>query len=233
MKPNLLIIPAGANALFQSWGDYSNCNFDLAIVNWSGANLANTENAAYVENIPGQKWKIVSAFRDKHDITQYEYVWVLDDDCLTTLEAIEATFNLCKEYNLDLAQPALTADSSRTHPPTFLIPGAKLHYTNTVEIMGPIFSRAAWPECSAHFGLMPAGVGYGLEGYWSDILQSTSSTTKFGGRVAVIDIYPVKHTKTVTSPHEYARMGIDPGDDGRYFQSLGFGWSFNTIEVVM
>ena len=151
---------------------------------------------------------------------------------MTHPETIEATFSLCKEYNLDLAQPALTPDSSRTHPSTFLIPGAKLHYTNTVEIMCPIFSQRAWPECSAHFGTMPVGIGYGMEGYWSDILESATSTTKFGGRVAVIDVYPVKHVKTVTGPAEYARMGIDPNDDGRYFQQLGFGWSFNTIEVV-
>ena len=26
---------------------------------------------------------------------------------------------------------------------------------------------------------------------------------------------------------------LSPNDDGRYFQQLGFGWSFNTVEVVM
>jgi hypothetical protein len=233
MKQNLLIIPAGPNALFQQWSDYSNLNFDTAIINWKGAPLVNTEGATYMENIPGQKWKIVAEFALRHDISQYERIWVLDDDCLTTPEGIAATFDLCKEYNLDLAQPALTPDSSRTHPSTFLIAGAKLHYTNTVEIMCPIFSQRAWPECSAHFGTMPAGIGYGMEGYWSDILESASSTTKFGGRVAVIDVYPVKHTKIVTGPAEYHAMGIDPNDDGRYFQQLGFGWSFNTIEVIM
>jgi len=232
MKQNLLIIPAGANALFQQWEDYSNFNFDLAVLNWSSAPLTNLEHATYVETTPGQKWKIVADFASKQDLSQYEYIWILDDDCLTHPATIDATFNLCKEYNLDLAQPALTPDGDRTHPSTFLIPGAKLHYTNTVEIMCPIFSQRTWPECSAHFGKMPAGVGYGMEGYWSDILESATSITKFGGRVAVIDIYPVKHTKTVTGPAEYARMGIDPNDDGRYFQQLGFGWSFNTIEVI-
>lgn len=232
MKDNLLIIPSGPTALFQYWEDYSNYNYDLGIINWSGANLSNTENASYVENISGQKWKIVAEFASRHDLSSYEYIWILDDDCLTHPATIAATFELCKEFNLDLAQPALTPDSSRTHPPTFLIPWAKLHITNTVEIMAPIFSQRAWPDCSEHFGKMPLGVGYGLEGYWSDILESASGTTKFGGRVAVIDVYPVKHTKIVTGPTDYARMGIDPGDDGRYFQSLGYGWSFNTIEVI-
>jgi hypothetical protein len=233
MKQNLLIIPSGPSSLFQEWKNYADHNFDLAIINWGSHQLTNLEQATYVEHIPGQKWKIVAEFANRHDLSNYEYIWILDDDCLTTPEGVAATFNLCKEYNLDLAQPALTPDSSRTHPPTFLITGAKLHYTNTVEIMAPMFSKRAWPECSEHFGKMPVGVGYGLEGYWSDILQSASGTTKFGGKVAVIDIYPIKHTRLVTGPTEYQKLGLDPGDDGRYFQSLGFGWSFNIIEVVM
>jgi hypothetical protein len=233
MKKNLLIIPAGAGALFQDWNDYFGFNFDVGIINWTGSQLRNTEHATYVENIPGQKWKIVAEFARRHDVSQYEYIWILDDDCLTTPEGVEATFNFCKEHNLDMAQPALTPDSFRTHPSTFLIPGAKMHITDTVEIMCPIFSKAAWPVCSEHFGKMPAGVGYGLEGYWAGVLDSKSGTTKFGGRVAVIDLYPVKHTKNVTGPAQYHAMGINPDDDGHYFANLGHGWTFNTIEVIM
>jgi hypothetical protein len=232
MKKNLLIIPASAGALFQEWSDYSGFNFDVGIINWTGAQLRNTEHATYVENIPGQKWKIVAEFVHRHNVSQYEYIWILDDDCLTTPEGVEATFNFCKEHNLDMAQPALTPDSFKTHPSTFLIPGAKMHITDTVEIMCPIFSQRAWPVCSEHFGKMPAGVGYGLEGYWVDVLESNSGTTKFGGRVAVIDLYPVKHTKTVTGPAQYHAMGINPDDDGRYFANLGYGWSFKTLEVI-
>jgi hypothetical protein len=232
MKKNLIIMPAGPTALFQDWEDYSKYNFDLAIVNWSDVELKNTEHAKYLENIKGQKWKITDAFAKKYDLSQYEYIWQLDDDCLTHPATIDATFDFCKEHNLDLAQPALTPDSYRVHPPTFLIPGAKMHITNTVEIMCPIFSQRAWPVCSEHFGKMPAGIGYGMEGYWSDVLRSDSGTTKFGGRVAVIDIYPIKHTRFVQGPEEWARKGIDPNDDGRYFANLGYGWSFKTIEVV-
>ena len=233
MKKNLLIIPAGPGALFQEWETYNVFDYDVAIINWTGANLRNTEQATYLEHIPGQKWKIVAEFCQRHDVTNYNYIWILDDDCLTTPEGIEATFNFCKENNLDMAQPALTPDSFKTHPSTFLIPGAKMHITDTVEIMCPIFSKAAWPVCSEHFGKMPAGVGYGLEGYWAGVLDSKSGVTKFGGNVAVIDLYPVKHTKQVTGPAQYHAMGINPDDDGHYFANLGHGWTFNTIEVIV
>jgi hypothetical protein len=234
MKQNLLIIPSSPLALFQTWGSYSHHNFDLAVLNWSGAALGNLQDAAYVENINGPKWKIVGEFAAKHDLSNYEYNWVMDDDCLTTFENVESTFNFCKENNLDLAQPALTADSHRTWPSTFHIEGAKMHITTTVEIMAPIFSRAAWPECSAHFSKMPLGVGYGLEGYWSKIVGSVGGNTKYGGKIAVIDLYPVVHTKMVTGPAQYQLMGIDPGIDGMYFHNMGFGnWEFNTVEVIM
>jgi hypothetical protein len=234
MKQNLLIIPSSSSALFQSWGNYSHYDFDLAVINWSGAILTNLEDAIYVENIKGLKWKIVSEFASKHDLSNYEYIWIMDDDCLTTFENVEATFKFCKENNLDLSQPALTSNSYRTWPSTFHIVGAKMHITNTVEIMTPIFSRVAWPECSAHFSKMPLGVGYGLEGYWSGILESASGNTKYGGKVAVIDAYPVVNTKMVTGPQQYQQMGIDPNQDGMYFSNLGFGvWDFKTIEIII
>jgi len=233
MKNNLLIIPSGPSALFQTWGSYSQYSFDLAVINWSGETLTNLEDAAYVENTKGQKWKIVGEFANKNDLSNYEYIWVMDDDCLTTFDNIEATFNFCKENNLDLAQPALTPDSHRTHPPTFFIPDAKMHITNTVEIMAPIFSRAVWPECSAHFTKMPLGIGYGLEGYWSKTLGGANGNTKYGGKVAVIDAYPVVHTKMVTGPYQYHMMGLDPNQDGSYFHDMGFGnWEFKTVEVI-
>lgn len=233
MKQNLLIIPAGPTSLFQNWNDYSKFNFDTAIISWSNTELQNTQYATYKENISGQKWRIVSEFVKLHDLSQYEYIWVLDDDCLTTPEGIDATFNFCKEHNLDLSQPALTPDSFGTHPSSYLIPGAKFHITNTVEIMCPIFSQQAWVSCSEHFGLMPLGVGYGLEGHWTHVLDSETGTTKFGGQVAVIDMYPVKHTKPVAGPGDYARMGIDPNNDGMYFYNLNpIDWSFKTLGVI-
>ena len=233
MKKNLLIIPSGVDALFQEWsGDYNTHNFDLAVINWSGAELKNTESATYVENIPGWKWKIIAEFVKRHDVSQYEYIWCLDDDCLTVPELVSATFDFCKENNLDMAQPALTPDSFYSHLPTVLIDGASMHITNTVEIMCPIFSQRAWQETVAGYAEMPTGIGYGLEGYWEGMLGSATGTTKFGGRVAVIDQYPVKHIKPVTTNAQFKARGLDPDIDGLYFYNMGYPWTFTTIEVV-
>jgi hypothetical protein len=98
--------------------------------------------------------------------------------------------------------------------------------------MCPIFSQQAWLPCTEYFNKMPLGIGWGLEGQWTQALDCESGITKFGGKVAVIDAFPVKHTKPVTGGPDYARVGVDPNDDSRYFQKLGFGWSFKTIEVI-
>lgn len=233
MKKNLLIIPAGKDAIFQDWeSNYNTHNFDVAIINWTGEPLRNTEAATYVEDIPGWKWKIIAAFIEKHDVSQYEYIWCLDDDCVTVPELVAATFDFCRDNNLDLAQPALTEDSYVSHPPTRLVPGAQMHITDTVEIMCPIFSQRAWAATAAAYKDMPTGIGYGLEGYWQGVLECLSGTTKFGGRVAVIDCLPVAHIKPVTTTEQFKQRGLDPDTDGLHFYNMGHPWVFNTLEVI-
>jgi hypothetical protein len=232
MKSNLVIIPAGPTALFQQWTDYSNYNFDLAIINWSGNKLENIEKAVYYEEMPGQKWKLMYEFDKKHDLSQYEYIWCLDDDCATVPDLIQSTFDFCVENDLDLAQPALESSSYYSHIPTLMIPNAKMHIVNTVEIMCPIFRQRVWKECIEPIANMPLGIGYGFEGYWQGVLKSKNGITKYGGKVAVIDRYPVLHTQPVTQLFQFKNKGLDPDLDGRYFYNLGYPWSFDTIEVI-
>lgn len=232
MKKNLVIIAAGSDALFQEWADYSIYDFDLAVILWDHFEIKNTENAKFVETIQGHKWKIISQFAKKHDLSGYEYIWTLDDDCLTTSKSVDDTFKFCKENNIDLAQPALTPDSYYAHPPTVLVHGAKMHITNTVEIMCPIFSQRAWTVCTSYLDKMPLGIGFGLEGVWTQDLECQNGTTKFGGQVAVIDRYPVKHTRKITYMKDYQARGLNPLDDFNYFKNLGYGWSFHTLRVI-
>ena len=140
MKRDLVIITCGPNAMFQDWGRYADYNFDVALLRWGPHELTNTEDAAYIENIIGHKWRIISLFNNSHDLTKYEYIYCLDDDCATSWDLIQATFDFCREHNLDLAQPALAPGSYTSHAFTHMIEGAKMHIMNTVEIMCPIFT---------------------------------------------------------------------------------------------
>jgi hypothetical protein len=235
-KPNLLIINAGwADAPFRHWTDISKENFDLAVLQWNDTiTYPNADQFTYHEHIVGQKWRLVGTFNEKYDLSGYEYIQVMDEDMLTTPELVSATFDFCRDNNLDLAQPALTADSSFSHPATRLIEGAQMHITNTVEMMADIHSQRTWAECMDPCLKMPSGIGFCIEGYWKHVLQSDSGTTKYGGRVAVIDRYPVLHLKPVSSIAELEARGADPrADDAWFKQYYNFGdWSFATIEVV-
>lgn len=232
MKSNLVIIPSGPNALFQDWSEYSEYDFDLAIIQWTDKELKNTEQAAYHEKIVGQKWKLINEFSKRHDLSNYEFIWCLDDDCATTPELIQLTFEFCRDNNLDLAQPSLEPSSYYSHPPTLMIPGARMHLCNTVEIMCPIFSKRVWQECIAPTENMPVGIGYGFEGYWEGILDSAEGVTKYGGLVAMIDELPIIHTKPVTNGSEYTKSGLHPDLDGYFFKNLGYEWSFKTIQII-
>lgn len=232
MKRDLLIITCGPQALFQGWGDYTSYNFDVALIRWGQHPLTNTGSARYFEDIVGHKWKIISEFNSRHDLSPYEYIYCLDDDCVTNWHLIQETFNFCRENNLDLAQPALAEGSYYSHSFTLMVPGAKMHVMNTVEIMCPIFSQRVWTECIAPAKEMPIGIGYGYEGYWASQLESKTGTTKYGGRVAVIDRYPVLHSKPVTRMEDWQARGLDPAVDGIWFHDQGYAWTFDTIEVI-
>lgn len=234
VKKNLLIMPAGPGAVFEDWVDYNQYNFDLAVLQWNdGPALPNVEQAVYHERGAGQKWHLIARFAEKYDLSGYDYIACFDDDCITVPELVAATFDFCRDNNLDVAQPALTLDSYIAHTSTTIIDNATMHITDTVEIMCPIFSQRCWPEANALSGMLPDGTGHELEVYWRIIFDSSTGTTKYGGRVAVIDCLPVKHSKPITTPEGFLRKGMEPGKDSRWIQSAGYsGWSFKTIEVI-
>jgi hypothetical protein len=233
-KNNLLIVCAGPGAVYERWDNYDQHNFDLAVLQWNtGPRLPNTSGAAYYENDPGNKFHMIAKFADKHDLSSYDYIWLLDDDCITTAEDVAETFDYCKQHGFDVAQPALTHESYIAHEPTKQVIGAQHHITDTVEIMCPIFSQRCWPEASALFDMLPDGTGPELEVYWRIIFESDTGTTKYGGKVAVIDTLPVLHSRPITTPDQWIARGMVPGRDSLWLQAAGYrGWSFRTIEVV-
>jgi hypothetical protein len=232
MKRDLLIITCGPNALFQDWGSYKDYNFDVALIRWGNHELKNIDDAAHRIDITGHKWQIISKFNDYCNLSDYEYIYCLDDDCVTNWDLVQATFDFCRDNNLDLAQPALAPGSYASHAFTHMIEGAKMHIMNTVEIMCPIFKQCVWAECIKPAKDMPVGIGYGYEGYWAKVLESQTGTTKYGGQVAVIDCLPVLHSKPVTQMHEWHARGLDPAVDGKWFDAQGYAWSFDQIEII-
>ena len=227
MKPNLVIICASPNAIFQHWENIDSYNFDTAVIIYHDQPIHKLDQVKYVEYSQGFKWRNIYNFIQKHDVSKYEYIWCLDDDCLVDPLTVEKIFEFCKEHDLDLAQPSLEHGSIFTYPWSLQIPNAVMHITNMVEIMVPIFKQRIWKDCISQLGNLPIGMGLGLEYFWMGALDCNSGITKYGGKVAVIDQYSVRHIKPMNNVYN-----IDPWEDHRYLQTVTPGNPANVIEII-
>ena len=137
----------------------------------------------------------------------------LDDDVEIGAEGIDALFRAMTAEGLDLAQPALTADSLTAYP--FLkrpSGGAGVMRVSSVEIMAPAMTRRAL-EC-ANWVFAESVSGWG-----SDLILGPAVRSAFGPMsVGVIGSVAVRHATPVDTQGGafYAflrRYGVDPGHE--------------------
>ena len=155
-------------------------------------------------------------------LLRYQAVLFLDDDVEIDAEGIEALFRAMTSEKLDLAQPALTADSSTAYP--FLKrPSARPGVTrvSSVEIMAPALSRRALESAKWAFAESVSGWG-------SDLLLGPAVRAAFGpNSVGIIGSVAVRHAAPVDlrAGAYYAflrRYGVDPGHEANRI-AIDFG----------
>jgi hypothetical protein len=142
---NLVISAVGNASQHNSWlGSSSARTFDLALIYYGeqpGAFRADAD--IYVER-KGFKFPLIADLLEQlgHRICDYDCVWLPDDDIATTAGDIDRLFEIVRQYQLSIAQPAIaTGDVSyqSLRPRLNLL----LRYTRFAEVMCPIFSGAA------------------------------------------------------------------------------------------
>lgn len=205
MHKNLIISCAGKDALHQKWSnDHTEFGFDLALLIYDGTiyDDENSNKAKFKKYYDGRKFENIHKFLSEEDWSQYDRVGVIDDDCLTTPGDIQKLFRMGEEHNFDLWAPALGQGSYVSHRATIQRPEFDFRISNVVEIMCPFWTRRALEACLDDFIDGPNKQGYGLEYSWEAILESKEGKTKFGGWVAIVDKYPVVHTKPVVQRPE-------------------------------
>ena len=146
-------------------------------------------------------------------LLRYQAVLFLDDDVEIGAEGIEALFHAMTAENLDLAQPALTADSATAYP-VLKRPaaGAGVMRVSSVEIMAPALTRRAL-ECAKWV------FAESVSGWGSDLLLGPAVRAGFGPMsVGVIGSVAVRHVAPVdlATGDFYAflrRYGVDPGHE--------------------
>jgi len=146
-------------------------------------------------------------------LLRYEAVLFLDDDVELGAADIDALFAVTRDGRLDLAQPALTADSETAF--AFLkrpeAPKAVFE-VSSVEVMAPLMTRRAIEAAGWAFSESVSGWG-------TDLLLGPTIRAAFGpGRVGVVGSVAARHARKVdlTGGAYYAylrRYGIDPAHE--------------------
>ena len=199
----LVISPTGADVSFHTQWTSGNRLFDLMLVNYGTIDQRYKQDCELYYQMRGFKLEIlaaaISAFAAR--ISEYEAVWLPDDDLSIDTAQIDKLFQLHTRFNLDLSQPSVTGP--QFHPTTRHHPGLTLRYVNFVEMMCPLFRTSTLFELLDTFTSNRSG--FGVDWLWSKRLA--------GRKIAVIDAVSVEHTKPVSQDGPYYRALREQGID--------------------
>lgn len=194
MRKNLVIVRAGDKSLHPQWLDANmERNWDIAVSYFGNQAHPYEGQYDYLHRFKGSKWQGIADFCAQNQalIYQYEYIWLPDDDLLTTCYNINAFFALCKTHKLTLAQPALLLSSFISHHITLQRFWCTFRRTNFVEIMAPCMHQDFFKLVTHTFSINSSG--WGLEWLWKDIAERNGMN-----RFAIVDQTPVFHSRPVS-----------------------------------
>ncbi len=146
-------------------------------------------------------------------LLRYQAALFLDDDVEVGQREIDDLFAAAARENLDLAQPALTADSYSAWP--FLKrprAGNGVIRVSTIEIMAPLLTRRALERVGWSFSQSVSGWG-------TDLVLGPAARAAFGpDAVGVVGSVAVRHARPVDTAggafYAYLRRyGIDPAHE--------------------
>lgn len=206
---NLVIVRAGDESLHEHWlAGPKERTWDI-IVSYFGNDPERYRRPDLVRiDAKGPKWPALYDLvqERKEEILRYNFVWFPDDDLDSDTQTINKMFATCAELELHLAQPSLSRDSYISHPITLVNKSFQVRYTNFVEIMAPLFSRAFLSRCAPTFG-------ENLSGYGLDLLWPTWCSEP--RKIAIIDACTVRHTRPMGGPNYKAvhAMGGRTGNE--------------------
>ena len=208
MSRNLVVVRANAESLHPNFlDDPKTRNFDV-LTSCYGSTPSDLFQGPGQERAPDDPdlaspalYRLITA--RWHDwALRYDYVWLCADDVLTDQATVNKIFELCREYKLDLAQPAFDKNSHVSHEITQAQPEFKLRYTTFVEGTCPCFSYAALLKCWPTYGVNKTG--YGIDLLWPKLLGPNA-------RIAVLDTVPVTHTRRRGVLYvQFDQQGLDP-----------------------
>jgi hypothetical protein len=198
-RRNLVIMGAGETSLHHQWVrdiPDSERNWDLCLSFYGKPeNYPPPGPYEYASRQPGvRKWiAIHAAMYEGSPFWDYERIFVIDDDILTSWSVINRFLDICEAFDLQLAQPSLKPDCFVTHALTAQRPGSLIRFTTFVEAMAPCFTSAALRQCIA---VTQGGYyGFGIDHLWPLILGAPYE------KIAIVDAVAIDHTRHVATSY--------------------------------
>jgi hypothetical protein len=187
---NLVLARVGSRSLHPEWlGQCASRTWDLQLLPYEPIPFQPLDVTVH-DVLPGPKWSGLNELLDTWDgWREYDYVWLPDDDILTTSRQIDRLFDAAHLAGLDLFAPALASASYFAHFDTMRNDRFHGRWVGFVEIMCPGFRRSALERLLPTFALSETGWGWGLDSVWPKLLHYRN--------VGVLDGVPVTHTRPV------------------------------------
>jgi len=207
-RPNLIILCAGDSSVHANWLTGPERNFDLFISYFGAENGRYATDGEYYQQQTGLKYPTTAKILHEHPelIERYARFWLPDEDLITDTANINRLFDHAAAQQLALAQPALSHDSYQTWPLLLHHPRYQLRFTRFVEVMAPLFDRAALQQCLPTFSESQSG--FGLDLIWPHLLQARGERA-----IAIIDAAQVCHSRPVGGGDLYKNIGFDAAKD--------------------
>ena len=193
---NVIISRNGPNSLHEEWLINSDSkSWDLILLYYDEDSFRRTqsqEGKSYF--YPGGKWEAYyNFFRDYPEVlNDYDFFWFADDDISIQGKAINKMFQSMNDYDLDIAQPAMSLDSYFSYLVTIQCEFLKIRFSNFVEVMAPCLRKSVVKDMLPFF--KDAFTGMGLDSIW------THKTRKEPNKIAILDEVVMTHTRPVGGP---------------------------------
>jgi hypothetical protein len=210
-RRNLIVVRAGDESLHGPWLEPRERSYDVLVSYFGAVPGTHASRADAYEQRPGPKWPCIAAiFAAAPELARaYDAYWFPDDDLAMPAEAVERMFALFHGLALELAQPALTADSYWTWDFLRRRRRSLLRYTRFVEVMCPLFSRAMLARCLDTFAENRSG--WGIDWIWPERLPAPARRDA----MAILDATPIRHTRPLGGALYRNHAGLDPRAEER------------------
>lgn len=179
----LVFTSAGNNSQLNHWLKGEK-NFDLWISYFGDTENKYRELADYYMMRKGGKFPVLHYIYQQWQaiVSQYDAVFVLDDDLIFTGTDIGQLFETLMTENLTLLQPAFDKRGKVSFKLNEVQPFSKLRYANFVEVACPMFTQAELTNFMNVYD--PELIGWGVD-YWFSELIAKKDAQK--NKIAIID----------------------------------------------